>query len=124
MAIDKAWTNLRERQSEMGTRAVFDEMPICTVCNDHGYWTIEYPKGYSTIHPCDCETAHKRFGSKTFQEMEVDDKTYWSEMRMYFGGKDKAETRDIMSQYVQVEVKKKAPKAEKVLKCVRKDAMR
>lgn len=124
MAIDKAWTNLRERQSEMGTRAVFDEIPICTVCNDHGYWTIEYPKGYSTIHPCDCETAHKRFGSKTYQEMEVDDKTYWSEMRMYFGGKDKAETRDIMSQYVQVEVKKKAPKAEKVLKWVRKDEVR
>lgn len=124
MAIDKAWTNLRERQSEIGTRAVFDEMPICTICNDHGYWTIEYPKGYSTIHPCDCETAHKRFGSKTFQEMEVDDKTYWSEMRMYFGGKDKAETREIMSQYVQVEVKKKAPKAEKVLKWVRKDEVR
>lgn len=124
MPIEKAWTNLRERQSEMGTRAVFDEMPICTICNDHGYWTIEYPKGYSTIHPCDCETAHKRFGSKTFQEMEVDDKTYWSEMRMYFGGKDKAETREIMSQYVQVEVKKKAPKAEKVLKWVRKDEVR
>nr|DAV01134.1 MAG TPA: hypothetical protein [Bacteriophage sp.] len=96
-------------------------MPICTVCNDHGYWTVEYPKGYSTIHPCDCEKAHKRFGSNTYEQMRVDEETYWSDQRMYFGGKDKNETVQIKKQYVMVERKQKHPKAERVFEWVRKD---
>lgn len=117
MAIDKAWTNLRERQAERGTRAIFDELPVCQICHDHGYWTIRYPLGgYEAIHLCNCKKAHERWGSKCYEEMDNrPEDLYWDDMRMYFGGKNKAETRAIMSEYELVTLRSKYPKDEVVM---------
>lgn len=121
MAIDTAWRNLREQQAAKGTRAVFDELPICQVCNDHGYWTIVYPTKYSTIRPCNCKAAYDRFGSATFEEMDQrPEKEWWLDMQMYFGGKTPQETKAIMDQYELVEKKHKHPKAERVFEYKKK----
>lgn len=124
MAIDKGWRNLREQQAEKGTRAVFDELPICQLCNDHGYVTIIYPTKYSTIRVCNCKAAHERFGDATFEEINTrPEKEWWLYMQMYFGGKNRAETQEIMNKYVLVELERKAPKAERILEYRRKDAV-
>ena len=115
MAIDPGWRNLREQQAEKGTRAVFDELPICQLCNDHGYVTIIYPTKYSTIRVCNCKAAHERFGDATFEEIGTrPEKEWWLDMQMYFGGRDKAETQAIMRQYELVEKEHKHPKTERV----------
>lgn len=124
MAIDFDFRDLRARQAKIGTDAVFKEMPICTLCGDHGYWTIRYPRGgYETIRPCNCQAAKDRFGANTFEEMDNRDaKTYWDDMRMYFGGKDREETERIMGQYTLVKKPLKYPKAERVYEWVRKES--
>lgn len=123
MPIDFDFRDLRARHAKLGTDELFREMPVCLLCGDHGYWTIKYPKGgYETIRPCNCETAHKRFGQDTYNEMDNrDEKTYWDDMRMYFGGKDRKETEAIMAQYELVKKELKYPKAERVYEWVRKE---
>ena len=50
-------------------RTMFNELPKCRKCADHGYVTIMYPKGYNTIKICDCTAAHERWGEATFDEI-------------------------------------------------------
>ena len=121
MAIDRAWQNLRERQAKVGTKEVFDELPVCTKCNDRGYWTIIYPNGYDAIHLCDCEKAHKRWGADCYTEMNSrPEDVWWQDMAFYFGGKNRAETKAIMEQYELREKSRKHPKAERVFEYKKK----
>lgn len=125
MAIDRGWRTLREQQAEKGTKAVFDELPICQVCNDHGYVTIKYPSIYSAIRVCNCKAAHDRFGADTFEEINSrSEKDWWDDMRFYFGGANRQETKAIMDQYELVKRPDKYPKCEVIMEYKRKGVQR
>ena len=106
-------------------RTMFNELPKCRKCADHGYVTIMYPKGYNTIKICDCTAAHERWGEATFDEIyDRPESLYWDDMRMYFGGNNKAETQAIMRQYRLVTMEQKTPRSEIVRKYVKEDELK
>ena len=103
-------------------RTMFNDLPRCRKCNDHGYWTIIYQTGYDTIRPCDCTAAYERWGESTFEEMNNrPENLYWDDMRMYFGGNTKAETQEIMRKYRLVTMEQHSPRSEIVKKYVKED---
>lgn len=115
------WRSLHERERQHNIRLMFQDLPSCRKCNDHGYWTIVYPKGYDTIRPCDCAAGKKRWGADTYAEMDSrDEKTWWDDMRMFFGGNNRQETEQIMAQYQLVQKESRSPKAEIVKVWVKK----
>lgn len=115
------WRALHEKERQHNIRLMFQDLPSCRKCNDHGYVTIIFPKGYEAIRPCDCASAHKRFGENTFTEMNSrDEKTWWGDMAWYFGGKDRQETEEIMSQYKLEQLPCRSPRSEVVWKWVKK----
>lgn len=121
MAIDKGWTDLRERQAERGTREVFDELPVCLKCHDWGFWTVIFPNGYNAIHLCDCKKGHERWGSACYEEMNSrTEDLWWDDMRRYFGGESRKGTQRIMDQYELVKRPDKYPKCEVIMEYKRK----
>ena len=111
---------------ESNVRMMFNELPKCRKCADHGYVTIMYPRGhYSTIKICDCAVAHERWGEDTFREIyDRPDNLYWDDMRMYFGGRNKEETQAIMRQYRLVQMEQKTPRSEIVKRYIKEEELR
>lgn len=90
--------NVRRRAEEEAFRMQSRETILCRKCNDHGFITIVYPKGYESVRVCDCETARRQNGENVYK-LQSEPMPRWKE-EMLFGA------NEIPSQYELVRVSK------------------